>query len=292
MLSLTKRLHPNRVRRTLGAASCVREPLRLVANELCDTPRVRPYRLRDSRMVVHIRHPLLDIWVLEEVFRFQVYDPPPEAARVLEALGRPVNILDLGGNVGLFGLFARTRFPNANLVSFEPDPGNARLLSACIKSNALEASWRLVESCAATRGGTVEFISSHHLSRMVRASDDSLAAKHERIAAALPFLENTPLLQAERREVASADVFPFLRDADFVKIDIEGSEWEILADPRFAEVAASVVVLEFHPAYSPGADAEAMVRRTLGGAGYATGPTVPSDDAAVLWAWKDEGRAT
>ena len=60
-------------------------------------------------------------------------------------------------------------------------------------------------------------------------------------------------------EVPAVDVYPHLRDADFVKIDIEGGEWPILADPRLADLDDLVLVMEYHR--SPGAVAARGGRR-------------------------------
>lgn len=64
--ALARRLAPNRVRRTLGAASCVGERSRFVAHELRDQRALEHYHLRGSGLVAQVRHPLLDMWVLEE----------------------------------------------------------------------------------------------------------------------------------------------------------------------------------------------------------------------------------
>jgi FkbM family methyltransferase len=269
----------------------VREPVRLVVNELADVPRVRRYTLRSSGLRATVRHPLLDTWALEEIFRFRVYAPPPEALGALQALESRLRILDLGGNVGMFALYMREIFPDADIVSFEPDPENARVLRDCIGANQLSGVWQLVEACAAPSDGTVEFTSSYHLSQISVGSDEALIAKQRRIAASLPFLEGSPLLRCERRTVASRDVFPFLENADLVKIDIEGGEWALLDDPRFTTLDAAVVVLEYHPRYRDG-DGEAGVKAALSGAGYSLGESLPSDDAAVLWAWKPGPRSS
>ena len=49
-----------------------------------------------------------------------------------------------------------------------------------------------------------------------------------------------------REHVKSLDVFPYLAESDFVKMDIEGSEWQLIADRRFADVPAAVLVVEWH----------------------------------------------
>ncbi len=264
----------------------MRQPVRFVLNELRDLPTLRPYQLRGTGLIAQVRHPLLDMWGIEEMFRFRVYEPPPPVARQLRSLPRAVRVVDLGGHVGLFGLFALGLFPDSSITSFEPDPGNVEVLRRCVEANALRGRWQVIEACATTSDGTAEFASSFHLSRLASSSDPGLDDLHHGIGSAFPFLQGTALLTAERRQVTCRDVFPFLADADLIKIDIEGSEWEILADPRFAELDALALVLEYHPAYWRADDAEAEVRRALNRAGYETMSPARGADGATMWAWK------
>jgi FkbM family methyltransferase len=186
----------------------------------------------------------------------------------------------------------RGLFPEASVVSFEPDPRNVQMLRECIGANGLQERWRVVEACAATSDGTVAFQSSFHLSRAAGASDVALKDLQQRIAGTFSFLDGTALLRPEAHEVAARDAFPFLLDADLVKIDIEGGEWEMLADPRLAELGAVAVVLEYHPSYAPGADAEAIVEAELARAGFQTGAPLRGGDAGLIWAWKTPGRTS
>jgi hypothetical protein len=48
----------------------------------------------------------------------------------------------------------------------------------------------------------------------------------------------------------AVDVFPYLAEAALIKIDIEGAEMPLLTDPRFAELSAKIVLLEYHPPHS------------------------------------------
>jgi FkbM family methyltransferase len=230
------------------------------------------------------------MWVLEEIFRFRVYEPPAAVSRALAALERPVRILDLGGHVGFFAMFMRGLLPDPSIVSFEPDPRNFDSLRRCIEANGLEQRWRAIEACAATADGTAAFQSSFHLSRIAAPADDSLGAFQSRVGGTFPFLEGTSLLSAERREVACRDVFPFLAEADLVKIDIEGAEWAILADHRFAELEAVALVLEYHPIGAP-PDPDRALQHALERAGYQVTLPVRGVDAGMAWAWKP-GRPT
>ncbi|HUZ29864.1 MAG TPA: FkbM family methyltransferase [Solirubrobacteraceae bacterium] len=289
MNPVSQRLHPARIRRTLGAASCVQAPTAFVVNELRGIATVGRYRLRQSGLLAGVRHPLLDMWVLEEVFRFRAYAPPPQVSAALARLARPLRILDLGGHVGYFGLYMRQRYPDARITSFEPDPGNAALLGACIQANGLSDRWELIEACAGTEDGACEFTSNFHLSRIGATDDGALTDFHGGIRDAFPFLAGTALVEPVSRRVRQQDVLPALDEADLVKMDIEGGEWEILADERFPALSATALVLEYHPGYAPGPDADAVVTAALGRAGYVVWTASRGPDGATVWAWKDPG---
>ena len=79
-------------------------------------------------------------------------------------------------------------------------------------------------------------------------------------------------------EVPGLDIFPFLDDVDLLKMDIEGGEWSLLADPRFG--AARAVVLEYHPMMCPGPDPRVLVKELLSARGY----EVIVDDEPMAWA--------
>jgi len=267
----------------------VQAPTAFVVNELRGIATVGRYRLRQSGLLAGVRHPLLDMWVLEEVFRFRAYAPPPQVSAALARLARPLRILDLGGHVGYFGLYMRQRYPDARITSFEPDPGNAALLGACIQANGLSDRWELIEACAGTEDGACEFTSNFHLSRIGATDDGALTDFHGGIRDAFPFLAGTALVEPVSRRVRQQDVLPALDEADLVKMDIEGGEWEILADERFPALSATALVLEYHPGYAPGPDADAVVTAALGRAGYVVWTASRGPDGATVWAWKDPG---
>jgi tRNA (mo5U34)-methyltransferase len=276
-----------------GAGSCVRQPGRFLAHELRAESCLAAYRLRRSGLWVHVRHPLLDMWVLEEIFRFRVYEPPPEVAHWLRSLGRPAEIVDLGGHVGLFALFTYGRFPDAHVISFEPSPANAAVLRRSIEANRLDDRWQLIEACATTLDGTAELQASFHLTKVVSDRDPALETLQRGIESVFPFLHATPLVDRQRQRVPARDVFPFLVGADLIKLDIEGSEWDLLADPRFPRLAAPAIVLEYHPAYAPATDPdgpdgdpETVVLDALAGAGYEVRTQTRTADGGLIWALK------
>lgn len=213
-------------------ASPVRERVRFLAREARRRQVVHSYRLRGSGAVVHVRHGTPDVAALGEVFYERQYEPPAAVASFFDGLARPPAILDLGANVGYFTLFAAQRFPGSRIVAFEPDPANAELMRRTLAANALDCE--LVESAASTQDGEVPFAAGGFtLSR----------------------------IDAGGEPVSAVDVLARLSEFDLAKIDIEGGEWELLGDSRFAEVAPRALALEFHTHLAPpDADAEGALQ--------------------------------
>jgi len=226
------------------------------------------YTLRDSGLRLALRHGSVDGLVLEEIFRQQCYALPEHARASLARLERPPRILDLGGHIGLFALYVFGLYPEAEITSVEPDPVNLRLLEACFRLNAGKVEWTIVRACAGVDDGTATFVSCD-------PSHGDFARSHV-----------TASPQPGQSEVPVRDVFPLMERVDLVKFDIEGSEWQILQDPRFGRTAPPLVVLEYHPYRCPEKDALSCVTRLLIEAGYEIGPHAGSSGGeGILWAW-------
>ena len=71
---------------------------------------------------------------------------------------------------------------------------------------------------------------------------------------------------------------------DLLKVDIEGSEYELLADPRFAGLKVRLIVLECHEVPEQNLTFETCVRR-LQSLGYKT-DVIPDGGCTMVWASK------
>jgi len=240
----------------------VRELLRFVARELRGSEVVATYRLRHSRAHIAVRHGGPDVLALDEIFYQRHYELPAPIESSLRSLGRPPTIVDLGANVGLFGAFMRAQFPAARMVSVEPDPWNLTVLRRCVDANSRGDDWEVVEAVASTSNGSARFVTGRYsLSHLAENDED------------------------DAEIVPSIDVFPRLAEADLVKMDIEGGEWAILADPRLGDLRA-ILVLEYHPQLAPEEDTGAAVKRLLSAARFEVAPIFHRPDGVgMLWAW-------
>jgi FkbM family methyltransferase len=250
----------------LICARLVRESGRFFLREIVRPAGVFRYRLRDGGAIVFLRHAVQDGATMAEVFHRHDYDPTPE---LLAALSDPRRILDLGANIGLFGIYAAQRWPRASIVGYEADPENAAVHERTIAANGLSGRWRVERSAAGARDGEVELAAGRAMGSFVVAPGTD---------------PGVPTIRVPVR-----DVLPELAGADLVKLDIEGGEWEILADERFRREPPPLLVLEYHPHLGPDGDPRAAAERALADAGLRIAEIWHRPDGyGMVWAWRPE----
>lgn len=118
----------------------------------------------------------------------------------------------------------------------------------------------IVPACASTTAGTVGFAGGMGAGSRVRDDAPSDAA---------------------------IDALPLLMEADFAKIDVEGSEWPILRDSRLAGVERLVLVMEYHRRFPFDTGAADEARWLLAEAGFEVVDLRPNYwGHGLLWAVK------
>lgn len=265
---------------TISAARGVIPSTRFALNELFLVRGIRRYTLRRSGWTLFVRHPVTDAWVVNEVVNRRVYQPPPPADEILRRSASP-RIVDLGAHIGATTLLFFERFPNARILAVEPQPENAALLRKTLAANHLDGQCKVRRVAAGVAPGTAAMEGSSLLAHCVRSDT-------EEAVDLVPRLRKYQANGTPPARVEVVDVIPLLEGADLVKMDIEGAEWPILADPRFASLKIPAVVLEYHPQGAPQADTLAAVRDILGGAGYTVDePVEQHGSLGLIWAWRD-----
>jgi FkbM family methyltransferase len=210
------------------------------------------YRIRGSDLRIVLRHRTSDVFAFQEIFGQRIYEdllqPFPSARR------EPVRVVDLGANVGLFCARAARAFPQALITAVEPDGRNLTLLRHAAELNAPYGEWRVVEACADVRAGSVEFIADGSWASRVAGVGD-------------PPVE----LEADDGQrsvtVPAIDTFELIDGADIVKMDIEGSEWSLLSDPRLGQVRIGRLLVEYHDWACPDPNPHRLARALLERAG-------------------------
>lgn len=262
MNAVARRLIDSAAARVI-CARLVRESPAFFARELGRAPGVHVYRVRETGARVAIRHRGADAATLAEVFYHHWYRPPAEVAAALAGVR---SILDLGGNVGIFGAFALTAWPDATIVAYEPEPANRDVHARAIEANHAGGRWSVVAAAAGAAGGEVRLAAGLGPSSFVLGPGASV--EHE-IA------------------VPMRDVLGEVAAADLVKIDIEGGEWAIIGDERFAANPPRVVVLEYHPGNAAAPVPRDAAVSLLEAAGMRTQLIwdTPAEGVGMLWGW-------
>lgn len=201
--------------------------------------------------------PTTDLLTAYEIFLAGAYEPPQSLPAV-----EPKLIVDLGAHVGFSVLLWARRFPSARIVAFEPHPEHLELLYRHVLKNALVERVEIVAGAA-----------SHRVDRLFLTNRDVCS-------------EVVDAAPEGGFRVRSRDVFQELAGEriDFLKMDIEGGEFEILSDPRFESFGAPLVVLEWHNTKKT-PSGKAWCTERLNALGYRVmNGKLSYRDAGVIWA--------
>ena len=162
-----------------------------------------------------------------------------EIGYMLDNLREGQTALDLGANIGYFTvLFSRQVGPPGHVLAFEPGPLSFALLQTNIRINGLTQA-QAFNTAVGDRSGTIDLFicrtgeSDNRVEGMVTDPQD-----RDRI--------EVPLI--------SVDDFLAARPAqriDYVKIDIQGAEWDALKGMRrtIADNPEIQIVLEYAPVF-------------------------------------------
>jgi FkbM family methyltransferase len=164
-------------------------------------------------------------------------------------------ILDCGSHIGLSVAWFKRRYPGARIVAFEPDPQSFRLLQANVAANGLDGV-ELLNLAVSSRPGTARFYGEFDVA-------DPMSSAHS-------LREDWGTQRSDRWILV--DTVP-LADyitgpVDYLKLDIEGMETEVLhsIEPRLHLVGA--IGLEFHGTGPEAAADEERVLRLLRRSGF------------------------
>jgi FkbM family methyltransferase len=158
---------------------------------------------------------------------------------------RPV-IVDCGANIGYTALHYKRLFPGARVIALEPDPRFLPLLQANLQRNGA-ADVRVVPAAAWINDGEAPWV-------MERKDGSHLGWDTQ---------------EARTTVVPTVDLRTFLADpVDFLKLDIEGAEFEVV--PHLAPVLHRVhsLVIECHVTDQTKYSGLARVMETLTASGF------------------------
>jgi FkbM family methyltransferase len=164
---------------------------------------------------VNYRRPYELLHTYHDIFENEIYRFTPVSKNPL--------IIDCGSNIGLSVIYFKQAYPTSKVLAFEPDAGNFELLQKNAINNRLK-DVQLNFAAVWTLDGMISFESN--------ASEASHIAQG-----------------GNGHEVKSVSLNKILSEyetIDFLKMDIEGAEWDVIRDCRTNLHKVKNLFLEYH----------------------------------------------
>jgi FkbM family methyltransferase len=218
------------------------------------------FRLRTGERLFLRSAPATDATTAYEIFVAEVYrqvgpEPDPSVTR----------IVDVGANVGMSLIYWARHYPNAKLIAFEPHPVHVASLRRNLERNGISHRVELHAAAACAHASTVQLTDDEHCSSVTTNGN------------------------VQTLSIEAVDFFATLGSApiDLLKMDIEGGEYELLGDPRFADLRIPRLVLEWHKTTEHPNGREWCEQR-LTSLGYTVVPGKwSSDQNGLLWGFRN-----
>ena len=158
------------------------------------------------------------------------------------AVGRPLQVLDVGSHVGAFASNLALARPDVHVECYEPSPDTARYLQQNVERNGLADRVRVHQRAMAGTDGTalLDDNSGGSVHNGLVKSDHRLVAGTDALTTRATIEVTTTTF-----DQAAADApAPF----DLVKMDCEGGEYELVyASSPSSWASVQRVVMEYHP---------------------------------------------
>ncbi len=149
----------------------------------------------------------------------------------------PGTILDLGANSGMATAYLHAQYPLAQFACVEPDPRNIKLLHKTLSTNHLQDSAQVFPVAVAAKSGQLK----------LRMGENSTCSA----------LETSPMHDLADSTLVEVTTVPKLLEqlgwdrVNLLKIDIEGTEDELLSIDNSWLNRVDALVLEIHPNTTP-----------------------------------------
>lgn len=164
--------------------------------------------------------------------RFTMYHTYPEIFvreiyRFQPVSNTPV-IIDCGANIGLSVLYFAKHYPNAHIICFEPDEDNFHILETNSKTNFQgNKNIQLNKSAIWIDNGKISFYSDG-------TEASSVIVKNN----------NASIITVNA--IRLKDILQQYQVVDFLKMDIEGAEYDVMKDCRSELHRVNNLFLEYH----------------------------------------------
>jgi len=157
------------------------------------------------------------LFMHDEIFEKEIYKFEPKAKRPF--------IIDCGANIGLQIVYFKRRFPDVEILAFEPDPVIFQKLQENVRSIGAEVNTICVKACLTSTAGEVKFYPDG-------ADGGTMSYKNSHVKAI-----TVPAVRLDTY---------ITKTVDFLKMDIEGAEYEVLNSIAHKLHLVERIFVEYH----------------------------------------------
>jgi FkbM family methyltransferase len=152
---------------------------------------------------------------------------------------KSIQAIDCGANIGVSLLYVKIRAPHAQVMCFEPNPAARAVLEKNIEANGWKDDVRVFPFALGKERGVVEFFVT---GEVATSSSGSVANYLEKKGRALDsYIVDVDILS---RHIGGK--------VDLLKIDIEGSEFDVLEELAAKDMFRSIATIQLEYHYIPG----------------------------------------
>jgi FkbM family methyltransferase len=181
--------------------------------------------------------------------------------------GKPLRIIDVGANVGYFGFFAAMRHPGSKVLAVEPMPQNLALMRKYIAANPGQDIVPIQAGAGATSGKLTLFFDKQDA---FTTSATVLSGTDQKDELTVDMVSLADLLKQQGWQAV-----------DFLKLDCEGSEYDVLYSASDDTLKAiHRMAIETHAGSRPDQNLPAL-EKFLREKGFET-----TSLRSKLWAWQ------
>lgn len=156
------------------------------------------------------------LFLLKELFEFEIYRFKSDTKEPL--------IIDCGANIGLSAIYFKRLYPNAKIIAFEPDPKIFSYLERNIASFGFEGV-ELINKALWSDEAELEFYSEGADGGRIKEAGDR---------------EKIVKIKTEKLSKHLS------QKVDFLKLDIEGAEYEVLNECKHLLDNVENIFIEYH----------------------------------------------
>lgn len=168
---------------------------------------------------------------LKEIFLDEIYK---------QNLPSEPYIIDCGANIGLSVIYMKKLFPGAEIIAFEPDEQNFKLLEENVRSFGFSGV-TLKKEAVWTENTILKFASGGSMSSKIETEKNVLAV-----------------------DVKATRLKDYLnRNVDFLKIDIEGSEFMVVKDIMDSLHLVNNLFVEYHGTFAQQNELTALMNMVM-----------------------------